>query len=689
MKRFWFLPGSLCCLLLLCQCGSLDDSDLTGSNVSINLQVQNPDSTAKGVSKGVDITDGTPVSKALPSSVNITECTLTGSGAGTCDAKTVAVPSGSATVTATLHCPTSGAYTITAECLDSSCASNSVSCGYKGSASTTLSGGDSVSISAKFLNLASRSSGDVRYVRVRQDSSTQLKIVAGFGAVLTDAQKATGECNIEIDSSLSATSPTTVNASRRDGLVSGTKGKPYFKIGPGLTSPKCHQYNTGDTKELSGTGSWSTDADGNTTMECVIGVRQAEAIASGRNAFFAAACTKDGTNWVAIPSSGMAEYKTSAGGDGDVAALVANGSTCSIARNGETCSSGFCEGSASGSADDGECVSLTAATLAADVTDFAGDGTAGTTNGSSTAARFSSSVGACVTPDGRRAFVADTANHQIRHINLTLASTNDSFVTLFAGNSSGNSGSANGACTSAATFNEPLFCVVNKNNDTLYVTEGGNHTIRKISMTDGTCDSVSTLAGTGSTGFVNGTGTAASFSTPAGIVIDADGNLYVADRSNHAIRKITSAGVVTTLAGTGSAGSVNGTGTVASFSSPQGLAIERSGTSIYVADDGNSLIRLVVTATGAVTTFQGVTSPLGLVIDPNDANLYATSGHDVSKIVISTGTASTVAGTGAAGSTNGNGTNASFSSPRGLFFSRNGNVLYVLDVGNNKLRQIQ
>ena len=103
---------------------------------------------------------------------------------------------------------------------------------------------------------------------------------------------------------------------------------------------------------------------------------------------------------------------------------------------------------------------------------------------------------------------------------------------------------------------------------------------------------VTTLAGTGSSGSSNGTGTSASFYRPAGITTDGT-NLYVADRYNYLIRKIViSTGVVTTVAGTGSSGSANGTGTSASFDKPYGVTTD--GTNLYVADYYNYLIRKIV-----------------------------------------------------------------------------------------------
>ena len=100
---------------------------------------------------------------------------------------------------------------------------------------------------------------------------------------------------------------------------------------------------------------------------------------------------------------------------------------------------------------------------------------------------------------------------------------------------------------------------------------------------------VTTLAGSGSIGSADGTGTAASFNSPSGVAVDGSGNVYVADTWNHMIRKISSEGVVTTFAGTGSQGSANGTGTAASFNGPSGVAVDGNG-NVYVADKDNHLI---------------------------------------------------------------------------------------------------
>ena len=114
---------------------------------------------------------------------------------------------------------------------------------------------------------------------------------------------------------------------------------------------------------------------------------------------------------------------------------------------------------------------------------------------------------------------------------------------------------------------------------------------------------VTTLAGSGTARSTNGTGTAASFYYPSGVAVDASGNVYVADYGSNLIRKITSEGVVTIFAGSGMQGKTNGTGIDASFNGPIGVAVDASG-NLYVADSGNNLIRKI-TSTGLVTTLAG------------------------------------------------------------------------------------
>jgi len=123
----------------------------------------------------------------------------------------------------------------------------------------------------------------------------------------------------------------------------------------------------------------------------------------------------------------------------------------------------------------------------------------------------------------------------------------------------------------------------------------GQPTITIATTLEGTPE-VTTLAGSGSLEALQmEQARQASFYRPRGVAVDGSGNVYVGDRSNHLIRKITSAGVVTTLAGSGSQGSANGTGTAASFNNPSGVAVDGSG-NVYVGDRSNHLIRKITSA---------------------------------------------------------------------------------------------
>ncbi|WP_184549488.1 NHL repeat-containing protein [Mucilaginibacter sp. FT3.2] len=193
-------------------------------------------------------------------------------------------------------------------------------------------------------------------------------------------------------------------------------------------------------------------------------------------------------------------------------------------------------------------------------------------------------------------FVADFGNQTIRKIATTGA------VTVFAG-TSGKSGSANTVAAVGTTpavaglFNNPAGLAIDAVGN-LYVADYTNNSIRKV-QPDGT---VSTIAGK-SVGNVDGTGTAASFNGPRAIAVDAAGNLYVADANNHSIRKVDITGVVTTIAGTGKAGNSDGTGKAASFSHPSGITIDNAG-NLFVADAGNNLVRKITTA-GVVSSVAG------------------------------------------------------------------------------------
>jgi sugar lactone lactonase YvrE len=215
---------------------------------------------------------------------------------------------------------------------------------------------------------------------------------------------------------------------------------------------------------------------------------------------------------------------------------------------------------------------------------------------------------------------------------------------------------------------------------------------------------VTTLAGkAGVTGSVDGTGAAARFNGPAGITCDTHGNLYVADSNSNIIRKITPAGVVTTLAGkAGSAGSANGVGAAARFDDPVGIACNAAG-ELYVSDSNNATIRKITPA-GVVTTLAGKAGvvagnadgvgaaarfnyPMDVTCDAA-GNLYvADTGNGLIRKVTPAGVVTTLTGQAGVGSADGSVATATFYAPQGIACDAAGN-LYVADTSNNTIRKI-
>lgn len=254
----------------------------------------------------------------------------------------------------------------------------------------------------------------------------------------------------------------------------------------------------------------------------------------------------------------------------------------------------------------------------------------------------------------------------------------------------GVAGSAGTTADTPAKFHEP-FGVAVDSAGTIYVSDTNNNAIRKITP----AGVVTTLAGGAGPGYADATGTAAKFKEPHGIAVDAAGNVYVADYENHVVRKVTPTGVVTTLAGTANAtGTTDGQGAAARFMALQGLTVDGTG-NVYVADGGSRSIRKI-TPSGLVSTVIGGSSnpvfgsPRGLTIDATASALYVTdfSAHIVMKVTLPGGVVSTVAGTApTAGSTDGTPTSALFNAPSSIAMD-SANNLYVADTANNTIRKI-
>jgi len=304
------------------------------------------------------------------------------------------------------------------------------------------------------------------------------------------------------------------------------------------------------------------------------------------------------------------------------------------------------------------------------VSTFVGNSNRTTTDGTGTAASFAQ-LGNMMTIDANgNLFVADGMNGTIRKI------TSDGIVTTFITNTLVN-GYYNGflvRCNGLVadlngniiitndsgyvvkiaatgifnpiipyTIGEP-FGITSDGSGNFYIACNSPGLIRKITSTG----TGTTIAGSGQPeATIDGTGTSASFIAPTGICIDSKGNLFVTDRDDNKIRKITPAGVVTTFAGSANKGSADGMGQAASFFEPWGIAIDASD-NLYVADAGNRIIRMI-TPDAKVTTIAG------------------TAGKN--------------------GNTDGSGSVATFGSPAGIAIDKKGNI-YVSDPGYNVIRKI-
>lgn len=216
-----------------------------------------------------------------------------------------------------------------------------------------------------------------------------------------------------------------------------------------------------------------------------------------------------------------------------------------------------------------------------EVITLAGSGGEGYADGPGRQASFRAPASLAVDAAGN-VYVADTNNHRIRLVQP------DGMVTTLAGSTGHGyvAGYADGP-VGEAKFNGPRGLAVDAAGN-VYVADTGNHCIRVITP-DG---QVTTLAGSREAGFADGAGAQALFSYPADVAIDSQGNLYVADTANHRVRKISPDGQVTTLAGSGQPGLVDGLPEQAQFRAPEGIAVDKNG-NIYLADTGNHAVRKV------------------------------------------------------------------------------------------------
>ena len=284
---------------------------------------------------------------------------------------------------------------------------------------------------------------------------------------------------------------------------------------------------------------------------------------------------------------------------------------------------------------DGATSRIRKVTTAGIVSTLAGNGSSGYVEGTGTGATFNWPQALSIAGNGNL-IIADSNNQKIRVLPpLTTTSA------YFSGSTQGNAG-AIGTAATAIRYNVPRGVLFHPQTGTVFVADSQNNRIVQLD----TAGAIVNVIGQTSGGLTNGTGTAAQFNYPQGLGVDTAGNLYVADTQNHAIRKITSSGVVTTVAGNGTSGYVDAMGTSARFKSPGALVVATDGT-IYVSDSGNNRIRKIATD----------------------------------------GTVTTVAGDGTAGFADGNGQSAQFNNPNGIAIGSDGR-LYVADTANHRIRAL-
>jgi len=317
---------------------------------------------------------------------------------------------------------------------------------------------------------------------------------------------------------------------------------------------------------------------------------------------------------------------------------------------------------------------------------YAGDG------GPATSAEFKDPFGVAVDAAGNL-YIADTYNYRIRMVSA------GGVIATVAGNGAyGYAG--DGLAATSAAFRYPFSVAVDASGN-VYVADLGNYRIRKF--TPG--GAIGTVAGNGASGFSGDGGPAigAQVANPEGVAVDASGNLFIADQGNARIRKVTPAGLISTLAGGGLGDA--GPGAFGFLNQPSGVARDNAGNT-YIADANNHRVRKAA-ANGAISTVAGtgvagfsgdgnaasgaqLNGPRGLVLDAS-GNLYiADAGNYRVRKVDPSGNVTTVAGNGVCCGHTGDGgaaTSAQIGAPYGLAMDSSGS-LYISDIGNNVVRKV-
>jgi RHS repeat-associated protein len=332
---------------------------------------------------------------------------------------------------------------------------------------------------------------------------------------------------------------------------------------------------------------------------------------------------------------------------------------------------------------------------------IAGNGTNNGYNGDgelATSAELTPAGGVAVDSAGN-IYIADFHNQRIRKVTV---STGD--ISTVAGN--GTAGySGDGGSAISAELQGPSGVALDSAGN-IYIADEQNNRIRKVTVSTGY---ISTVAGTGTAGYSGDGGAAisAKLNVPYGVAVDSAGNIYIADEGNNRIRKVTSTGAISTVAGNGTAGYLGdgGAATSAELYDPFGVGVDGAG-NIYIADFANNRIREVTASTGYISTVAGngtagfsgdggaaisaeLNYPIGVAVD-SAGNIYITDGQNerIRKVAGSTGTISTIAGNGIAGylGDGGAATSSELNGPTGV--AVDASDIYITDAGNNRIRSV-
>jgi len=298
-------------------------------------------------------------------------------------------------------------------------------------------------------------------------------------------------------------------------------------------------------------------------------------------------------------------------------------------------------------------------------------------------------------------YVADMYNHRVRMINATTGIMTTVAGGGISGYADGFSGDG-GPATLAALYYPSAVAVDAAGN--LYICDQDNQRVRKVN----TSGIISTIAGNGTAGFLgNGSpAVGAELHYPTGVAVDASGNVYICDNNNQRVRKVSTTGTITTIAGTGTVGYLGDGGPAidAELSYPVGVAVDAAG-NVYIGDQGNSAIRMVDTS-GTITTIAGnggsgysgdggpaawaeLSFPQAVKVD-NAGNIYiADDGNNAVRVINSAGNISTLAGVGGAGFSGDGGPAiaAQLNSPTSAVADHSGNV-FIGDGGNHRIRKV-